>query len=73
LLSEFQTPQRVEAIPFNKLRGHRQLSPQGLASEIVAALLAQDLGLPVAPPRLSTLPSRRDLSKRSPIMLPWAG
>ena len=33
-----------------KLRGSPQLTPYGLASELVAALLARDLGLPVQPP-----------------------
>lgn len=33
-----------------KLRGSPQIAPHGLAAELVAALLARDLGIPVQPP-----------------------
>ena len=45
-----QTAAGTELDVVVKLRGSPQLTPDGLASELVASLLARDLGLPVQPP-----------------------
>ena len=45
-----QTDAQTDLDVVVKLRGSPQLAPCGLAAELVAALLARDLGLPVQPP-----------------------
>ena len=47
-----QTAEGCEREVVVKLRGSSQLAPHGLAAELVAALLARDLGIPVQPPLL---------------------